>query len=100
MRDQHAGRGARTSTFALNNVTLPFVLALADKGLCRALGQDPHLRSGLNVHEGKITHRAVADALKLPFTPPEAVLAALEFSPTNVSIQRKLKYDGERGVRL
>jgi alanine dehydrogenase len=68
------GAVSRTSTFALNNVTLPFVLALADKGYRRALGQDPHLRHGLNVHEGKITYKAVADALKLKFTPPEAAL--------------------------
>ena len=68
------GAVSRTSTFALNNVTLPFVLALADKGYRVALGQDPHLRRGLNVHEGAITYRAVADALKLPFTPPEAAL--------------------------
>jgi alanine dehydrogenase len=68
------GAVSRTSTFALNNVTLPFVLALADKGYRRALGQDAHLRRGLNVHEGKITHRAVAGALKLQFTPPEAAL--------------------------
>ncbi|HET9047320.1 MAG TPA: alanine dehydrogenase, partial [Casimicrobiaceae bacterium] len=54
----------RTSTFALNNATLPFVLALADKGFRRALGEDPHLRNGLNVYEGRITYRAVADALK------------------------------------
>ena len=47
------GAVARTSTFALNNVTLPFVLALADKGYRVALGQDPHLRAGLNVHEGQ-----------------------------------------------
>ena len=57
------GAVARTSTFALNNVTLPFVLALADKGYRRALGEDEHLRNGLNVCEGRITHRAVADAL-------------------------------------
>ncbi len=68
------GAVSRTSTFALNNVTLPFVLALADKGYRRALGEDIHLRQGLNVHEGKITHRAVAGALKLKFTPPEAAL--------------------------
>ncbi len=68
------GAVSRTSTFALNNVTLPFVLALADKGYRRALGEDIHLRQGLNVHEGKITHRAVANALKLKFTPPEAAL--------------------------
>jgi len=68
------GAVARTSTFALNNVTLPFVLALADKGYRRALGEDAHLRAGLNIYEGKVTHRAVADALKLKFTPPEAAL--------------------------
>jgi alanine dehydrogenase len=68
------GAVSRTSTFALNNVTLPFVLALADKGYRRALGQDAHLRRGLNVHEGQITYRAVADALKLPYTAPEAAL--------------------------
>jgi alanine dehydrogenase len=68
------GAVARTSTFALNNVTLPFVLALADKGYRRALGEDPHLRNGLNVYEGRITYRAVADALKLKFVPPEAAL--------------------------
>src|SRR5499426_437830 len=68
------GAVARTSTFALNNVTLPFVLALADKGYRRALGEDEHLRNGLNVFEGRITHRAVADALKLKFTPAQAAL--------------------------
>ena len=68
------GAVARTSTFALNNVTLPFVLALADKGMRHALGEDAHLRNGLNIYEGRVTHRAVAQALKLQFTPPEAVL--------------------------
>jgi alanine dehydrogenase len=68
------GAVARTSTFALNNGTLPFVLALADDGWRRALGLDPHLRNGLNVHQGQVTHRAVADALKLKYTPAEAAL--------------------------
>ena len=68
------GAVARTSTFALNNVTLPFVLALADNGYRRALGEDPHLRNGLNVYEGMVTYRAVANALKLKFTPAEAAL--------------------------
>lgn len=68
------GAVARTSTFALNNVTLPFVLALADKGYRRALGEDQHLRNGLNVYEGMVTYRAVASALKLKFTPAEAAL--------------------------
>jgi alanine dehydrogenase len=68
------GAVARTSTFALNNVTLPFVLALADKGARRALSDDPHLRNGLNVHAGKVTYKAVADALQLPYEPAEAAL--------------------------
>jgi alanine dehydrogenase len=68
------GAVARTSTFALNNVTLPFVLLLAEEGARRALGEDPHLRNGLNVYEGMVTHRAVADALGLKFTPAEAAL--------------------------
>jgi alanine dehydrogenase len=50
------GGVARTSTFALNNVTLPFVLAIADKGWRGALRDEPHLRNGLNVHDGQITH--------------------------------------------
>ena len=60
------GGVARTSAFALNNATLPFVLALADKGVDRALAGDPHLGSGLNVRNGSITHAAVAAALDLP----------------------------------
>src|SRR5437660_2557685 len=68
------GAVARTSTFALNNGTLPFVLALADEGFRRALGLDLHLPNGLNVYQGEITHRAVAEALNLKFTPPEAAL--------------------------
>jgi alanine dehydrogenase len=57
------GGVARTSTFALNNATLPFTLALADKGYRQALLDDPHLRNGLNVHRGDITYQAVADTL-------------------------------------
>jgi alanine dehydrogenase len=68
------GAVARTSTFALNNVTLPFVLALADAGLRRALAEDPHLRNGLNIHDGQVTHKAVANALKLPHVRAEAAL--------------------------
>src|ERR1700730_8147166 len=68
------GAVARTSTFALNTMTLPHVIALADKGYRVALGQDPHLRAGLNVHEGEITYKAVADALKLPYVPAEQAL--------------------------
>ena len=68
------GAVARTSTFALNNATLPFAVALADKGYRRALAEDVHLRRGLNVHDGKVTYKAVADALKLKYTPPEEAL--------------------------
>ncbi len=70
------GGVARTSTFALNNVTLPFVLALADKGWRQALRDDPHLRNGLNVQAGRVTHRAVAEALGCDLVEPEALLAA------------------------
>jgi alanine dehydrogenase len=68
------GAVARTSTFALSNVTLPFVLALAEKGCRVALREDPHLRNGLNVYRGQVTHRAVADALKIKYTPTEVAL--------------------------
>ena len=53
------GNVAQTSTYALNNATLPFVLALADKGWQQALQDDPHLRNGLNVAEGQIAHEAL-----------------------------------------
>jgi alanine dehydrogenase len=69
------GAVARTSTFALNNATLPFVLALADKGAKAALGADAHLRNGLNVHRGKLTMPAVAQAQGLPFVAAERALA-------------------------
>ena len=70
------GAVARTSTFALNNATLPFALALADKDWLKAVADDPHLRNGLNrVHAGKVTCRPVAEALGLPFTPPESLIA-------------------------
>ena len=69
------GAVARTSTFALNNATLPFVLALADKGWKRALADNPHLRNGLNICDGRITHAAVAEALSLPVTPAEPLVA-------------------------
>jgi len=64
----------RTSTFALNNATLPFVLALAEKGWKRALAEDPHLKNGLNIAFGKVTCEPVAEALGYPFVPPETLL--------------------------
>ncbi|TPK92922.1 alanine dehydrogenase [Mesorhizobium sp. B2-4-12] len=64
-----------TSAHALNNATLHYGLQLADKGL-KALIDDQHLRNGLNVHRGKITNRAVAEALGYELVEPKAVLAA------------------------
>ncbi len=57
------GAVARTSTLALTNATLPFVLALANKGYKKALEEDAHLRNGLNIHRGKVTYAAVAKEL-------------------------------------
>jgi alanine dehydrogenase len=70
------GGVARTSTFALNNATLPFTLALADKGWRKALEDDAHLRNGLNVHAGRITHPAVAEALGLERLSADLAIAA------------------------
>jgi alanine dehydrogenase len=61
------GAVARTSAFALNNATLPFALKLANLGTEAAMAADPHLAAGLNVSGGKIRHKAVAEALDLPF---------------------------------
>ena len=61
------GAVARTSTLALNNATLPYVLKMADMGVSAALAADPHLMNGLNVAGGKIRYKAVAEALRLPF---------------------------------
>jgi len=69
------GAVARTSTVALNNATLPFVLAIADGGWQRALSQDSHLRDGLNICRGRVTHPAVARDLDLVLTPTERALA-------------------------
>jgi alanine dehydrogenase len=68
------GAVPRTSTYALNNATLPFALALADRGWRQALRVDPHLRAGLNIANGRVTHRAVARALGLDYMPAESVL--------------------------
>ena len=64
------GAVSRTSAFALNNATLPFTLALANKGYKKALQDDPHLANGLNVYEGAITHEAVAKDLGKPYKRP------------------------------
>ena len=70
------GAVARTSTYALNNVTLPHVLALADKGTRAALIENPYLLSGLNVHAGGITEAAVAEALGYPYVDAVTALAS------------------------
>lgn len=71
------GAVARTSTLALNNATLPFVIALAEKGVRRALEEDPHLCNGLNVAKGMITCASVAEAHGLPFRSATSVLEHL-----------------------
>ena len=68
------GGVARTSTFALNNVTLPFGLAIANKGWKKALADDAHLRNGLNVAHGKVTYKAVADDLGYDYVAAESLL--------------------------
>ena len=68
------GAVPRTSAFALGHATLPFVLALADHGL-QALRDDPHLRQGLNVHRGRLTHPGVAQALDRAYLDPLAALS-------------------------
>jgi alanine dehydrogenase len=64
-----------TSSHALNNATMPFSLALANKGFAAVI-DDPHLRAGLNVYRARLTYRAVAESLGLPFSPIPAERAA------------------------
>ena len=68
------GAVPRTSTYALNHATLPFVLALADKGWKQALRDDPHLKAGLNVCAGQVTCAEVAEALGYPAVLPDSLL--------------------------
>jgi alanine dehydrogenase len=68
------GAVPHTSAFALNNATLPFTLALADKGAKRALLDDHHLLNGLNVHRGRVTHEDVARDLDYDFVPAREAL--------------------------
>jgi alanine dehydrogenase len=68
------GAVPRTSTFALNNVTLPYVLALANLGYKEAMRRDANLLNGLNVFQGHLTHKAVAAALKQEYTAAETVI--------------------------
>ena len=70
------GAVARTSAYALNNATLPFVVQLADKGWKQALRDNPHLLAGLNIANGHITYEAVAQALNESFVPALEALDA------------------------
>jgi alanine dehydrogenase len=69
------GGVARTSTMALNNATLPYIITLANKGYKQALLDDEHLRNGLNVMHGKLTRPEVAEALGLEAVDPMSLLA-------------------------
>ena len=62
-----------TSTYALTNATLPYVLALADLGVAEAIARDPGLRPGVNVSGGRVTHAAVAEGTDMEFTPLDDV---------------------------
>jgi alanine dehydrogenase len=68
------GAVARTSTYALNNVTLPHALKIAELGWQEAMRRNPHLAAGLNVHDGKLTYQAVAEELGYAFVPVADVL--------------------------
>jgi alanine dehydrogenase len=70
------GAVARTSTFALNNATLPFILSLADKGPEAAMRDDPHLLNGLNIYKGRVAHPAVAAALGIEAADPLELVKA------------------------
>lgn len=72
------GAVPRTSTFALNNATLPYALAIADKGYRQALLEDPYLRQGLNIHRGQVTHRAVAAQHSYSFVEPLSTLQSAD----------------------
>ena len=70
------GAVARTSTIALGNATMPFMLALADKGWKRACAEDENLLNGLNVHAGKLTYGAVGQALGIEVAAPSTLVSA------------------------
>ncbi len=77
------GAVARTAAFALNNATLPFVLALANKGIRTALLDDAHLRHGLNVCAGSVTYKAVAESTGSVYQAPEEALGMLTAPPSS-----------------
>ena len=71
-----SGAVARTSTFALTNSTLRYALELANKGLERAVTDNPHLAEGVNTYRGQLTYRAVAEAQDRAYTPLAKALAS------------------------
>src|SRR5690606_23811170 len=68
------GAVPRTSSIALSNATLPYVLKIADYGLRDAMQRDLGLGNGLNIHAGHVTHPAVASTFELPYTEPQALM--------------------------
>ena len=68
------GAVARTSTIALGNATMPFMVSLANKGWKQACADDVHLMNGLNTHAGNITYAAVGEALGMDYIDPQAAL--------------------------
>ena len=64
----------RTSTFALNQATLPYLVKLANKGYKKALGEDKNFLAGLNVHKGQVTYKAVADVFGHNYISPEEAI--------------------------
>jgi alanine dehydrogenase len=68
------GAVPRTSTIALSNATLPYVVKLASQGIPGALASNPDLAKGVNTYRGNVTYRAVADAFGLEYTPLEKIL--------------------------
>jgi len=71
------GAAPRTSTFGLNNASLPFVLEIANHGLINALERDPHLQNGVNIYQGRVTYEAVAKALDLHYIPLNQLLGGV-----------------------
>jgi alanine dehydrogenase len=67
-----------SSTYALTNATLPYVVALADHGIAEAARRDPGLRLGIDVAGGRVTHKAVAEAVGMEYVPPEEALGRTE----------------------
>src|SRR5207247_3899157 len=72
-----------TSTYALTNATLPYVLALADHGIAEAARRDPGLKLGVNVAGGHVTHKAVAEGVGMNYVSPGEALGARRESPTS-----------------